>query len=328
MPSSYEYTGLSSETEYNFRVTVADNAGNTNNTGTNVTQTTNQYVFTEADAGKIVNYTPKAGQTYSTTQNGTEYSGYSKQDFSTSDLTGTWSLWGVDDQNIYVIADNATTKKLYLTGVRGYNNGVTLLDNICDTVFTDKTTYPNMKGQNLKLEQVLAVTTVTNNYASKYNTAPYSYSFKYPYIWNQYEKSQANSQANRSTAYALTTQDALTSNVSAKPYFTLWYNTSMNTSSAWKNAGYFRMVMTPAQSAVYWLSSRCVYPNTSSECYFGLQFVYSSGVNNGFYYLYHRNSNGSVGSGSFSRAVRPLVSFPTSTYRLKLNGEAFDIIKN
>lgn len=37
LPSSYEYTGLTAETAYNFRVTVVDNAGNENSTGAEVT---------------------------------------------------------------------------------------------------------------------------------------------------------------------------------------------------------------------------------------------------------------------------------------------------
>ena len=133
--------------------------------------------------GKAVDYSPKANQSYNVEA---IYSGHSSnQIFNTSNITGGWSLWGVDDTNIYVIADNSTSvtsKKLTLANHLGYNNGVTLLDTICDTCFTDKTTYPNMKGQNLKLEQVLDVkaTSIANS-STKYGKTPYSYSFTYPY---------------------------------------------------------------------------------------------------------------------------------------------------
>ena len=101
LPTSYTYTGLASETAYNFRVTVSDNAGNTNSTGTNVNQTTNEWTFQDEDVGKKVNYTPKAGQSYNTQRPTSEAANtraadspgmffacgtYTDQHFSTSDL--------------------------------------------------------------------------------------------------------------------------------------------------------------------------------------------------------------------------------------------------
>ena len=57
-----------------------------------------------------------------------------------------------------------------------------------------------------------------------------------------------------------------------------------------------------AMCYLYWLSSRYVYPGDSSYCYFGLQFVRSSGVSN---YALYRYYSGSPYSSSFSIAVRP-----------------------
>ena len=90
----------------------------------------------------------------------------------------------------------------------------------------------------------------------------------------------------------------------------------MNTSSAWTSAAYFRMVMTPAQSKAYWLSSRCVYPRDSSLCYFGLQRVESGGVGYSALYYY---SSGSPSSGYDSYAVRPLVSIPLASCEITQN---------
>ena len=80
----------------------------------------------------------------------------------------------------------------------------------------------------------------------------------------------------------------------------------MNTSSAWTNSTYYDMVMTPAQSKAYWLSSRSVILS-SSICDFGLQYVSSDGV--GGYNVYYSNGNA---SGS-RYAVRPLVSIPLTS---------------
>ena len=57
----------------------------------------------------------------------------------------------------------------------------------------------------------------------------------------------------------------------------------------------------------HWLSSRYVEPSSSSNCYFGLQFVGSSGVGRSYLYYY---SSGSPGSSSISCAVRPIYNLP------------------
>lgn len=69
---------------------------------------------------------------------------------------------GTTDDYIYIISDNATSKRLSIKGAHGYNNGVTLLDNICDTCFTDKTKYPYSIGHNLKLEEILGALSNSN----------------------------------------------------------------------------------------------------------------------------------------------------------------------
>ena len=89
----------------------------------------------------------------------------------------------------------------------------------------------------------------------------------------------------------------------------------MDTTSAYKNAKYKELVTDPGQARFYWLSSRCVIPTTSSYCHFGLQIVYSRGV--GYLSLFYGNSDGSTGNYTYSYAVRPLVSIPLNSCRLK-----------
>lgn len=61
----------------------------------------------------------------------------------------------------------------------------------------------------------------------------------------------------------------------------------------------------------YWLSSRFVYPYASADCHFGLQIVYSSGVDNNYLYYY---ISGSASSGSYSHAVRPTFRLNSGIY--------------
>lgn len=287
LPTSYPFSDLSMGTAYNFRVSTVDNAGNKNSTGTNVNQTTNEYIFTEEDVGKTVNYIPKANQSYTVDP---EFSGSgSSQIFNTSDIAEGWSLWGTDDENIYVISNSSTkvtSKRLHLGGVKGYNNGVTLLDSVCDTCFTDKEMYPGMKGQSLKLEQVLAVASSSaTNTRPDYGMKPNSYCCSYPYIWDTYEKSDTTKgqgakdwETNRSIAYPLTTETT-TSSQTYSPYSNYYYNNSMDTSSAWVNVVYYRMVLDPAQDSRYWLSSRMTAVYLSTQCTFTLQTIGPSGIN-------------------------------------------------
>jgi hypothetical protein len=220
----------------------------------------------------------------------------------------------VDSSKIYLVSDMPTTTLLYLTGVLGYNNGVTLLDNICNSCYKNSS-YSGITVRNLKVEDVTAITTLSNSSGSSYGTAPYTYTFTAPYIWTTYEKSSwTNAVNNRSTAYSLTTNGA-SSSASIKPYWTLWYNTSMNTTSAYTNAKYKELVTDPASTRIYWLSSRFVYPGTSYYCSFGLQYVYSSGVNYGN--LFYGHGGGSASIYTYSLALRPLVSIPLNSCTIK-----------
>ena len=91
LPSTYTYTGLTPETAYNFRVTVVDNAGNENSTGTTASETTEaagkEIDIADAVVGTTVNYTPDYGE-FCTEIDGIEYSGAGKQTFTTNDLKG------------------------------------------------------------------------------------------------------------------------------------------------------------------------------------------------------------------------------------------------
>lgn len=276
----------------------------------------------ENSVAKTVDYTPTANQEYNVEA---IYSGYYyDQSWSTSDYDGTWSVWGTDDNYIYIISTTDTSKILYLQGALMYNNGATLLDTLCDVIFTNKTIYPDSAGQNLKLEQILEVksSSVSNSAGSTYGTTPYAYNIKCPYIWDTYERSQSGSVNNRSKAYALTT-NTKTERQECRPYYTLWHNDNINISSAWVNSNYYSLVMQPAQSRMYWLSSQYVFPYSDSSCFFGLQRVVSSGVRS----LLEYDDSGSPISEWASAYIRPLVKFPIEDYALQENGCTVKIVK-
>lgn len=133
LPSSYEYTGLTAGTTYNFRVKTVDNASN-ENTGTQVTETPEIEVPEPMEAyldftniGKSIDYKPKTGQSFNCvrTINGTstDLSGTSGGTYRTSDYDGDWVIWGEDDEAIYITTATVVTGNLFkLSGILGYVN--------------------------------------------------------------------------------------------------------------------------------------------------------------------------------------------------------------
>lgn len=133
LPSSYEYTGLTAGTTYNFRVRIIDNAGN-ESTGTGVTETPEIEVPVPMEAyldftniGKSIDYKPKTGQSFNCvrTINGTstDLSGTSGGTYRTSDYDGNWVIWGEDDGAIYITTATVITGNLFkLSGILGYVN--------------------------------------------------------------------------------------------------------------------------------------------------------------------------------------------------------------
>lgn len=98
------------------------------------------------------------------------------------------------------------------------------MDNICNQVFTDKITYPDCQGQNLKVEQLHAVRPNSVHITTSDGSKPYSYTFKYPYVWVEHERSDTSKNQgaldwrnNRSKAYGLTTKTVESSESTNKP---------------------------------------------------------------------------------------------------------------
>ena len=329
LPNSYKYTGLTAGTTYNFRVKTVDNAGNENSTGTDVTQEIIVYVFTDNDVGKVVNYAPKAGQWYSTTVNGTEYSGTGNQAFSTDDLSGEWKLFDVDTTYIYIIASKPTSKTLGLRGALGYNNGVTLLNNICDSCFTDKTQYPSSTGRSIKLEDIQrCLLPSATNRETNYGTAPYTYEpIVWPYVWKTYETSKNIALTENSKSYTLTANSWTSSGTRGTPYCNA-VSYSNNYDDYWKTINLYQIFDSMSSEGKIWLATRCCTPNSNTSVNFYLQSM-SYGRDVGLAQL-TSNSKDANGWSYYDflqeMKILPIVSFPRSRYSLSEAGGTFDIV--
>lgn len=83
--------------------------------------------------------------------------------------------------------------------------GVDLLDELCDTCFTNKNSYPGMTGQSIKFEQIQAVSKsgVATWTSSLYGTRTV---YSVPLIWKENESSSGDCTTNRSKRLGYSTR--------------------------------------------------------------------------------------------------------------------------
>lgn len=327
------YIDLKQQVLNNLKVTVTDNLENikeaTLDVTPDVTRPMNPNLTDMSLAGKVVNYTPKEGQVYNTedgdwttskkdSTNYPEYSGTGFQYFQTSNLASEWKIWGTDNDYIYIISSTEVKTALRLKGNLGYNNGVTLLDNICDKCYTDKTTYPGSKGQNIKLEQLRAVMTSEAKNEEENDKITY-FNINWPYLFESYGSWYS------SKAYSLTSKHSTSEKKEYGIHFSVYHNGELNLKKYWKDE--YRMLVFP-NSTSYWLSSRQL-SGGASQLIFGLQYVIGNGITYTNAMLWWDNTpNNYAHENIHSQYIRPIISFPSSMYELQEQSDGtYNIVK-
>ena len=107
----------------------------------------------KASIGKYVAYKPD-NSTYTTKS---VYTGTSSPTtFSTRDFK--WRIWDVDGQNITLIADGLSNATLTINGAQGYNNAVSIINELCETCYSSKELKGIGRSINIKdIEGVLSI---------------------------------------------------------------------------------------------------------------------------------------------------------------------------
>lgn len=283
----------------------------------------------QAMIGKYVNYQPEVGTYWEDKDKDgniknitdfadtTNFYSYEEQSFSTQ--TGNdalkWRIWNIKDGKLFLISDKPTSQTLALYGALGYNNGVTLIDNICNTCYSAN--YDGIKVRNLKIEDIINIAPTANPLNDYYGKIRYSYTMKTPLIWSKYEQGTLNEEGkptsneyalnNRSIPYPLTLQST-TESIPVTPYITHFGPTKTSIIVSSNNEVFNELI---AGSQNYWLSSRCFATAADpNNCYFSLSYIYAYGID--YSNLYGLKGN-HESSDLQNKKLRPLVSIPLTS---------------
>ena len=289
--------------------------------------------------GDYISYTPDQASTDDILQELATYSGNTD---STKNTTSTltqeidkekglkWRVLDVKDGKVRLISDRPTTSKITLSGAKGYNNAVYLLDKTCKTLYNNSKLASNV--QNLKIEDIqdhLAYdyTQYTNSYVDtgKYGgTKEYTTYKNYPNIFAKEKTGWVDgiqgAELSLSEQTTPINETKTTANEKIKITQTYWYKTmSANDFIGDSKEMYYKLFINNGEKNynAYWMSSRCVRAN-SDRAPFSVRYVYSGGVS--AYALY--NSDGDEGSGGF--AFRPCITLNSNVQVTSGNGTESD----
>ena len=139
--------------------------------------------------GAYVNYTPDTPEnaTYSTMQGGAERSGNGTAQTITRNTDLKWRIMNAEGDKVTLVSETIPTGDLTLNGADGYNNGVKLLNDACNSLYKNSNLGATGRSVNVDdingLMGVTPSTTLNSNYGKEYTP-----SNKYcPNIF-QYEK--------------------------------------------------------------------------------------------------------------------------------------------
>ena len=284
--------------------------------------------------GDYISYTPDEASTGNILQELATYSG-SENENTTSTLTQEidkktglkWRVLDVKDGKVRLISDRPTTSKITLSGAKGYNNAVYLLDKTCKTLYNNSKLASNV--QNLKIEDIqdhLAYdyTQYTNSYVDtgKYGgTKEYTLSSyrKYPNIFAKEKTGWVDGTQGTELSFSEQTtpinETNTTANEKIKITQTYWYKTmSANDFDGENKEMYYKLFINNGSNyQTYWMSSRCVNAD-SSVANFLVSLVASGGVT--VFGLY----NSSNSESSIAYTFRPCITLNSNVQVISGDG--------
>ena len=250
--------------------------------------------------GDYVKYTPDTASTDAILQELNTYSGSDKN--TTSTLTQeslNWRVLDVKDGQVRLISELPTNSKITLSSYNGYNNAVKLLDDTCNTLYSNSKLAS--KVQNLKIEDITAyMKTQPTEDTTEYKPT----NINYPKILEQEENQTVENSVTNNKLGVSEQHDFVTTGKAKSATSTLkktYWNKTMTTTD-FKDSKYYELLINNGSNyATYWMSSRCVNAN-SNYAYFNVRIVNSGGVGAGGLYRSYDDVS------SYAYAFRPIIT--------------------
>lgn len=260
--------------------------------------------------GDYVNYKPES-KTYTISKT---YSGYTdNQEYTTENLG--WRILNInEDGTVDLISNKPTSQEVYFLGATGYNNGVYLLNDMCNELYSNLDKETTARSLNIEdIQDKLKSEDTYKGYESKTGTKwgssfTYDTAKKFPAQWqndNGVEKESENKN--------LIPIEKELSDVESKTITqTLWDRDAETMKTAFKETStnfsetdseiYYNLLCNKGNGR-YWLASRFAHAPNESYAVFGLKGVREGRVG-GPYLFYTSGFLPSVESRSF----RPVVN--------------------
>ena len=265
--------------------------------------------------GDYINYTPDTNSTgYSKDKLNSTYTGSSSNSSDLTQDTLNWQILRIYEDGRMDLIGSPTSQNVYFQGATGYNNGVTVMNDICKELYSKNT--KGITARSVKLEDMESWLTESGKTArgsySSYTDGP-TYGHTQTYVTNRYypnlyaqaiggkidSGATEGIDVEEGNKTGLTESEEGTANEFAKASTNItvtqsYYNIPIDST----NYGDGAKALSSGES--YWVASR--YAKCDSSCaYFGLRYAYSYMY--GYDMYYSRNI-----SGYFYGRLRPVVS--------------------
>ena len=292
--------------------------------------------YSKLKIGDYVDYSPN-GLISSYDKVGEQYSGYSNNVSLGRDDDLKWRILNIneDDNIVELISDKPTSTKVKFKGARGYNNGVAVLNDYCNTMYSNKGKGATARSLNIEDIQNKMKTssegkkayesfTRSNTNTMYKNTFTYTQYKWYPLKWKddtiQKESDPKNPEASEIVSYAgEANARKKESDTNLTITQTLWAINASSMKTNFEKADtrdiaksenmYYELLCNNGTSK-YWLASRHTDTKYKEYACFGLRCVYEGTVT-GIYLFYPTPTEGLD-----EYFIRPVVSLPVDAINL------------
>ena len=241
-----------------------------------------------------------------------------------------WRVLSIERGKIELVPTKSTDGTVYLGQAQGYNNGVKLLNDACNSLYANKSKGITARSLNIEdIEKYMDKTKLAEAHSYKNEvkygeqvTNAYTNNKDYPLIYAKENLSVISGGSTKTnglniseqTSFVEKTDDGatdgkITNATSIQPYQEYWYKDNNYMKTAFKTAeggeNYYNLLIPKGSNTKYWLASRCLYVD-SNYCGFNVRNVDNGDIF--VSYMYHSNDN----NYSDTRALFPVVSLNAS----------------